>query len=75
MRANLRGKAEITKQFAKNYTVSQIGSRTEIKNCRNKFLKRKKEKKKEKKKRGGGGGGGGRKERKKERRKEKLSTG
>ena len=37
MRANLRGKEEITKQFAKNYIViSQIGSRTEIKNCRKK---------------------------------------
>ena len=37
MRANLRGKEEITKQFAQNYSViSQIGSRTEIKNCRNK---------------------------------------
>ena len=32
MRANLRGKEEITKQFAKSYNVSQIGSRTEIKN-------------------------------------------
>ena len=74
MRANLRGKAEITKQFAKNYTVSQIGSRTEIKNCRNKFLKRNlKEKKKEKKKKRKKGGGGGGEERNKERKKERKT--
>ena len=36
MRANLRGKEKITKQFAKNYSVGQIGSRTEIKYCRKK---------------------------------------
>ena len=48
MRANLRGKEEITKQFAKNYSVSHIGSRTEIKNWINKTNKiKRKEIKKE----------------------------
>ena len=52
MRANLRGKEEITKQFAQNYSVSHIGSRTEIKNWINKTNKIKKEINKERMKGG-----------------------
>ena len=48
VRGNLRGKEEITKQFAKNYSFSQIGSRTEIKTVGINKTNKKKKKRKEK---------------------------